>query len=234
MSQRTGFPQKLHPIAFYSHKLSPAEKNYGIGDRELLAVKLALEEWRHWLEGANHPFSVITDHKNLEYLRNAKRLNARQARWSLFFSRFRFSITYRPGSRNTKADALSRLHQEEPVPSETERQDRILPPEVNISSIRWEIDEEIESANSALDIPTQCPPEKLYVPVEFRTRLITWAHSSLTSGHPGETRTHKLIAQRYWWESMSIDIHSMVSSCSVCSQCKTPKALPAGDRKSVV
>ncbi len=34
-------------------------------NRELLAIKLALEEWRHWLEGAKHPFTVLTDHKNL-------------------------------------------------------------------------------------------------------------------------------------------------------------------------
>jgi len=46
-------------------KLTPAEQNYNIGNRELLAIKLALEEWRHWLEGAVHPFSVITDHKDL-------------------------------------------------------------------------------------------------------------------------------------------------------------------------
>ena len=50
LSQRTGSPLKLHPIVFYSHKLSSSERNYAIGDRELLAVKLALEEWRHWLE----------------------------------------------------------------------------------------------------------------------------------------------------------------------------------------
>ncbi|XP_015224357.1 PREDICTED: RNA-directed DNA polymerase homolog [Cyprinodon variegatus] len=45
--------------------LSPAEQNYDVGDRELLAIKLALEEWRHWLEGAEHPVLVWTDHKNL-------------------------------------------------------------------------------------------------------------------------------------------------------------------------
>ncbi|KAI4899522.1 hypothetical protein NFI96_011522 [Prochilodus magdalenae] len=113
LSQRHGSPKKLYPIAFFSHKLSPAERNYGIGDRELLAMKLALEEWRHWLEGAQHPFLVLTDHKNLEYLRSAKRLNPRQARWSLFFSRFDFKITFRPGSRNTKADSLSRIYDSE-------------------------------------------------------------------------------------------------------------------------
>ncbi|KAL2095578.1 hypothetical protein ACEWY4_007726 [Coilia grayii] len=43
---------KLHPCAYFSRHLSPAERNYDIEDRELLAIKLALEEWRHWLEGS--------------------------------------------------------------------------------------------------------------------------------------------------------------------------------------
>ena len=80
----------MRPCAFFSRRLSPAERNYGIGDRELLAIKLALEEWRHWLEGVDTPFIVWTDHKNLEYIKSAKRLNSRQARWSIFFSRFTF------------------------------------------------------------------------------------------------------------------------------------------------
>ncbi|KAK3522369.1 hypothetical protein QTP86_007652 [Hemibagrus guttatus] len=69
LSQRHGKPRKLHPCAFYSRKLM-----------DLLAIKAALEEWRHWLEGARHPFQVLTDHRNLEYLSGAKRLNPQQAR----------------------------------------------------------------------------------------------------------------------------------------------------------
>ncbi|KAK3539702.1 hypothetical protein QTP70_012033 [Hemibagrus guttatus] len=65
---------------FVVEKLTAAEANYDVGNRELLAIKAALEEWRHWLEGARHPFQVLTDHRNLEYLRGAKRLNPRQAR----------------------------------------------------------------------------------------------------------------------------------------------------------
>ncbi|KAK3570038.1 hypothetical protein QTP86_009442 [Hemibagrus guttatus] len=68
LSQQQGNPSRLHPCAFFSRKLNLAERNYDIGNRELLAVKLALEEWRHWLEGAKHPFTVLTNHKNLEYL----------------------------------------------------------------------------------------------------------------------------------------------------------------------
>uniref|UniRef100_A0A3B1IMZ3 Gypsy retrotransposon integrase-like protein 1 n=1 Tax=Astyanax mexicanus TaxID=7994 RepID=A0A3B1IMZ3_ASTMX len=227
LSQRRGDPAKLHPIAFYSHKLSSAERNYGIGDRELLAVKLALEEWRHWLEGALHPFVVLTDHKNLEYLRTAKRLNSRQARWSLFFSRFNFSITFRPGSRNTKADALSRMYATEPSPV-TSSPERILPDSVAVAVIQWEFDEQICRANTQLLPQEGIPPGKLYVPPEFRERLITWAHSSLSSGHPGENRTLQLIAARYWWDTMRQDIHFFVSSCSTCAKCKTPKTLLAG------
>ena len=88
LSQRHGNPAKMFPCAFYSRKLNSAERNYDVGDRELLAMKTAFEEWRHWLDGARQPFTVLTDHRNLEYIRSAKRLNSRQARWSLFISRF--------------------------------------------------------------------------------------------------------------------------------------------------
>ncbi|KAK1788053.1 hypothetical protein P4O66_016532 [Electrophorus voltai] len=80
LSKNKGEARQLKPVAYFSKKLSSGEKNYGVGDRELLAMKLLFEEWRHWLEGAWHPFLVTTDHKNLEYLQTAKRLNSRQAR----------------------------------------------------------------------------------------------------------------------------------------------------------
>ncbi len=47
LSQYNGPDNRLHPCAFFSHRLSPTEHNYNVGNRELLAVKLALEEWRH-------------------------------------------------------------------------------------------------------------------------------------------------------------------------------------------
>ena len=69
-------------------------------------MKMALEEWRHWLEGTEHLFIVWTDHKNLEYLRTTKGLNSRHARWALLFTRFNFSLSYLLGSMNVKPDAL--------------------------------------------------------------------------------------------------------------------------------
>lgn len=71
LSQRSLSDQKVHPCAFFSRKLSPAERNFDIGHRELLAVKLALEEWRHWLKGSVTPFIVWTDHKNISYIQTS-------------------------------------------------------------------------------------------------------------------------------------------------------------------
>ena len=59
LSQRAPKNQKLHPCVLLSRRLSPAERNYDVGNRELLAVVIALNEWRHWLEGAAHPFIVL-------------------------------------------------------------------------------------------------------------------------------------------------------------------------------
>lgn len=95
---------KVHLWAFFSRSLSYAVRNYDVGEQELLAIKMVLKEWRHWLESAKEPFQVWTDHKNPEYLKTAKHINPRQVRWALFFCRFDFVLSYRPSTKNTKPD----------------------------------------------------------------------------------------------------------------------------------
>jgi hypothetical protein len=99
---------KLHPVGFMSRSLSDVERNYEIHDKEMLAIIRGLEEWRHYLEGARHKFEVFTDHKNLQYFRVAQKLNRRQARWSLYLSRFDFTLSHKPGKTMLKVDSLSR------------------------------------------------------------------------------------------------------------------------------
>ncbi|KAK3551711.1 hypothetical protein QTP70_022574, partial [Hemibagrus guttatus] len=160
LSQQQGNPRKLHPCAFFSRKLSPAEVNYNIGNRELLAIKLALEEWRHWLEGAKHPFVVLTDHKDLEYLWAVKRLNPHQARWALFFTRFHFTISYHPGLKNIKADALSRIHSRDETSNEPEY---ILPKKLFASPISWS-EEMLPEPSAPTDAPPGCPQGLQFIP----------------------------------------------------------------------
>lgn len=80
-----------------------------MGNRELLKVevKVALVEWRHWLEGAEHLFLMWTDHKNLQYVLTAKRLKPEKPGGPYIFTRFNFTLSYHPDSKNVKPDALS-------------------------------------------------------------------------------------------------------------------------------
>jgi hypothetical protein len=55
----------LKPVAYFSKKLSPAESNYEIHDKKLLAIVRAMEEWKGKLIKVKNPFVVLSDHKNL-------------------------------------------------------------------------------------------------------------------------------------------------------------------------
>lgn len=59
LSLRHSNPGKLYPCASFSRELNSAERNYDVGNKKLLSMKAALEEWCHWLEGSIHPFLVI-------------------------------------------------------------------------------------------------------------------------------------------------------------------------------
>ena len=97
-----------HPCAYISRTFSPTERNYEIYDRELLAIIRALEEWRHYIQGSPHMTTVLSDHKNLTFYREVRKLNQRQARWSLYLSKFDVKLIHTPGHKMILSDALSR------------------------------------------------------------------------------------------------------------------------------
>ncbi|KAI3366353.1 hypothetical protein L3Q82_000513 [Scortum barcoo] len=226
LSQRSATDNCIHPCAFLSRKLTPAERNYDVGNKELLAIKVALKEWRHWLEGAEQPFIVWTDHKNLQYLKSAKRLNSRQARWALFFSRFRFTLSYRPGSQNGKPDTLSRLYAPEPTAKEPET---ITRPCGRIGDLA---DRKgcaaSESWRNNLLRAALRQRNRLYVPEALRGRVIHWAHTLLLTCHPGVKRTVFVVQQRFWWPSITKDVAEYVKACSVCARGKASRQARMG------
>uniref|UniRef100_A0A3Q3ALY7 Gypsy retrotransposon integrase-like protein 1 n=1 Tax=Kryptolebias marmoratus TaxID=37003 RepID=A0A3Q3ALY7_KRYMA len=225
LSQRSPEDNKVHPCAYFSRRLTPAEKNYDVGNRELLAIKLALEEWRHWLEGCKTPFIIWTDHKNLAYLQTAKRLNPRQARWSLFFGRFNFTITFRPGSKNVKPDALSRLWAS---PDATDVEEPIISPSLIIGALTWDIEREIQEAQQAEPDPGGGPPGKTFVPTTVRPRVLDWLHSQQFSCHPGINRMIKFTTRYFWWPNLVADVKEFVTACSTCAHFKSSNQPPAG------
>ncbi|SLM34530.1 retrotransposon nucleocapsid protein [Lasallia pustulata] len=99
----------LHPVAFYSKNMVPAECNYEIYDKELLAIICCLEHWRPELEATELPVEIFTDHKALEHFMTSKELTRRQVRWAEKLSEYNFKIMYQTGAKNIKADALTQF-----------------------------------------------------------------------------------------------------------------------------
>jgi len=102
---------KWKPIAFLSRMMQPAERNYEIYDKELLAIVEALAKWKQYLLDAKEPFEVWTDYENLKYFREPHKLNERQAQWYIKLQDYDFILKHIPGKTNTKADILSRKDQ---------------------------------------------------------------------------------------------------------------------------
>lgn len=127
---------RLHPVAFYSKNLLPAECNYEIYDKELLAIIKCFEHWRPELEFTKIPIQVFSDHASLKHFMTTKVLTRRQARWAEILSEYNFIINIRPGTQNGKADALTRLPGSSPQDDIDERkrfQEQTLLPQTRFS-----------------------------------------------------------------------------------------------------
>ena len=55
--------------------MQPAERNYEIYDKELLAIVEALAKWRQYLLDTAETFEIWMDHENLKYFREPHKLN---------------------------------------------------------------------------------------------------------------------------------------------------------------
>jgi hypothetical protein len=113
----------------------------------MLGCIRALEDWRHYLEGIS--FEIVTDHKNIEWWASMRDLNRRQARWTLYLSRFSFKITYRKGEL-MQADALSRFSKDQVSDKEDNRQVQVLKPEHFIRAAKAHFVPEVDSLGDCI------------------------------------------------------------------------------------
>jgi hypothetical protein len=99
--------EELRPCRFFSRKMTVAERNYSTTEREGLAVVAALRKFHPWLMGAR--FTVLTDHRALQYLMQVPEPTDRLARWMMLIQGYDMHIKHRPGNRMGHVDALTRL-----------------------------------------------------------------------------------------------------------------------------
>ena len=222
------------PVAFWSRKLSDAEKRYSITDQEWLAVVEAVtRHWRHLLKGIR--FVLRTDHSPLRQLLKTKGedFSNRQLRWFERLSEFNFEVEHLPGQNNQVADALSRafIISALEVRQEAGRQKRIGWEEIK-SAV--EQDDDYQKLKEEI---TTCASDgwiindsgliedgggRLLVPKDtvLRMKIILEAHEPAFVGHFGIKKTRELVRRNWRWSSLDADVERIIGSCNLCQRAR--------------
>ena len=90
------FEDGMHPVAYFSKTLGKHELNWSTYEKELFAIKMALEKWRHYLYGVE--FDVYTDNSACSWFLQQSGVTGRLARWLVFFSQYNFRIHHLKGT----------------------------------------------------------------------------------------------------------------------------------------
>lgn len=224
-----------------SQQMNPAERNYQIYDKEMLAIIKALQKWRKQLLPASEKFIIQTDHNNLKYYRDPQKLTRRQARWSAVLQEFNYVIEHISGKSNTKADILSRRpgydegeedNEEIVVLKEDKiRRKKYIPRNIEEEIVfhRKEIEEDViqrmkkEKWWKQCDDGTLLYRGKLYVPPnpDLREHILHINHNPPSRGHPGKEAMHDIINRQYYWPSIKEDIKTYCDTCEICQKTKT-------------
>jgi hypothetical protein len=228
--------QEHHPIAFLSKPLGKQHLALSIYDKEFLALLLAVERWRPYLQRAE--FLIKTDHHSLCYLDDQHLQSPLQRKAMSKLMRLQFRITYRKGVENMAADALSRVSHLMSIQVRSEVQPAWLQEVVNSY---------ITDANAQCrltELAIQSPDAhgyalhqgiirfqgRVWVGSNFalKTKLISAFHSSAVGGHSGADATHQRVKRLFAWPGFKAQITDFVRQCDVCQHSKHSTAAPAG------
>ncbi|WVZ75902.1 hypothetical protein U9M48_023921 [Paspalum notatum var. saurae] len=217
-------------VAYGSRQLRKHEVNYPTHDLELAAVVYALKIWRHYLFGQR--CEIYTDHKSLKYIFTQNELNMRQRRWLELIKDYDLEIHYHPGKANVVADALSRKSyanmalgfQMLPELCEEFEKDEKLQ-EIRESVKKGEAPDFKEDEQATLWYKNRiCVPNV----DNIRKLILSEAHDTAYSIHPGSTKMYYDLKERFWWPGMKRAVAEYVAVCDTCQRVKAEHQRPAG------
>ena len=190
------FEDGLHPVAFHSCSLLPAEKNYDAYDKELAGIVFGFKCSRPFLLGAKHVVKVCTDHKNLQYFREPQKITGRQARWIEFLQDFDYQLEHISGSSNTITDLLSH---------------------------RKDLNKGVDSDQPRVLLSPTLFARKIFLKndMEERRHILRQIHDSPTGGHPGIANTWELVREHYEGPRLREFVEEYVKGCVKCQESKT-------------
>lgn len=217
------------PIAFFSRKLSNAEKKYSAFDRELLAIYLAIKHFRHLVEG--RAFTIYTDHKPLTFaFASATERSPRQTRHLSFIAEFSTDVRHITGKENIVADTLSRADLSAvSLPTIDYRRlaaDQACSKEIaayktSITSLRF-ADVPFGDFTVLCDVSTG--RNRPVVPSEWTRRIFETIHGL---SHPGYKPTQRAVSSRFVWHGLKRDIRRWCRECHACQSSKIQRHIHA-------
>ena len=113
LGQKEG--QESYAIYFVSKKLTPAELNYTVTEKEFMAVVYSINKFHHYI--TRYGVFVYTDHSAIIFLMNKPITNGRVSRWLLLLHEFNITIINWPGKENLVADFLAHIQHDDSAKS---------------------------------------------------------------------------------------------------------------------
>ena len=231
-------------IAYTSKHLNDTQSKWSTTEKEAYAIVHAIKTFHHYISGTN--FTIVTDHRPLEYIMSKKEPTGRLARWALLLQSYDMTITYRPGKNNQNADCLSRA----PVNVitfmpfkvddwvEAQKSDAfckaVLDDITNTTGPKTEHATRQLRNFQTIDNFKQLPNQLLItsrgqtiVPETFRNEIMERFHSHKLAGHFGLQKTLTSIQAKYFWPSMTTHIKTYVMNCLTCARRKAHKTCKA-------
>ena len=218
--------QDLHPVSFFSEKLSKPRSRYSNYDRELYAVVQALKLWRHYL--LHREFTLYSDHEALCFLHSQKKLSARHGRWVETLQDYSFSLRHRPGRENRVANALSRQTHTLQISQAVIGFDRLPLAYRECPDFREHWGQLAQFASNYPDYRVGAGflffRDRLCVPSGSTRDFLIWElHGGGLAGHLGITKTTQALERRYYWPHLRRDTRRMIGRCSICTIGKMTK-----------
>lgn len=230
-------------VAYFSRKLSAAQRKYHTTEKECLAVLSAIEKFRPYVEGSH--FTVITDHASLCWLQNLKDPSGRLGRWALKLQQYNFSLIHRKGKLHVVPDALSRSveiidFRKLSVEGDewySDLKSRIMNDPGMYPLFKIENQLVYKYCERKGDLGIFESEWRIVVPKNCISDVMVECHDSPLSAHGGFLKTVERAKQSYYWPKMCMDIRKYVRSCETCRAGKhTTHTLraPMGDFRPVL